>query len=82
VVGEGVPPKSENHQSPLMRVAGGRWVQHNEHKGPNVLLPGGLSVVGDAIGVKSGGVGSLEGHQGSSWATGGWLRMRRCAVAI
>jgi hypothetical protein len=58
VVSKGKPPKCEEHLSTPARVVGGRRVQHNRHKGPDVVNLSGLSVKGDdGVGVKPGGVG-------------------------
>ena len=43
----------------------GRWVQHNEHEGPNVVNPDVMSVEGgDGVGVEPeawGALGAIEG---------------------
>jgi hypothetical protein len=53
VVGEGESPKGEDHLSAPTRVVRGHRVQHNGHKGPNVVNPGGLSVKGgDGVGIE------------------------------
>jgi hypothetical protein len=83
MVGASVPPKREKDLIPPTRVVGGRRVQHNGHEGPNVMHCGGLSVEsGDVVDVESRGEGALGVNGGASWATGGWPRVRRCAVAI
>jgi hypothetical protein len=65
MVGEGVPPKRENHLSPPTRLVGGRWVQHNGHEGPNVVHPDSMSVEGgDGVGVEFRGVGGLWSDRG------------------
>jgi hypothetical protein len=74
VVGWGVSLKRENHLSPPTRVVGGRRVQHNGYKGPNVVNLDGLSMEGgDGVVVESGGVGSLGSDRGilmgDWWAT-------------
>jgi hypothetical protein len=64
VVDEGELLKGEDHLSAPVRVVGGRRVQHNGHKGPNVVNPVDLSVKGgDGVGVEPRGVGSLKGHR-------------------
>lgn len=42
-----------------IRVVRGHWVQHNGHKGPDVVNPGGLSVEGgDGVSIKPRSVGA------------------------
>jgi hypothetical protein len=62
VVGESISPKRENLPPPT-RVVGGRRVQHNGHKGPDVVESDDLSVEsGDVVDVETmGGLGCGRG---------------------
>jgi hypothetical protein len=64
VVVEGVAPQGEDLPSPA-RVVGGRRVQNDRHKGPNVVKSGGLRVEGgNVVGVESSGKRCLGRWQG------------------
>jgi hypothetical protein len=80
VVGEGESLKGEDHLSTPTRVVGGRRVQHNEHKGPDVVNLDNLSMKGDD------GVGVEPKVWGVSGVTDGGVGLRprrRCgATAI
>jgi hypothetical protein len=61
VVSESVLPKSEEDLTPPTRVVGGCRVQHDGHKGPDVVKSGLLGVEGgDVVSVESGGEGPRE----------------------
>lgn len=72
VVSKSVAPKGEEDLAPLMRVVVGHRVQHDGHKGPNVVESCGLCMEGsDVVGVESGGeVGGLRSGRWSLMGDG------------
>jgi hypothetical protein len=65
-VGESLPPKSDEDLTPPMRVVGGCRVQHDVHKGSDVVKSGCLGMEGgDVVGVEFEGEGGLGSGRGS-----------------
>jgi hypothetical protein len=78
VVVEGVAPQGEEDLPSLARIVGGRRVQNDGHKGPNVVKSSGLRVEGgNVVGVESSGKRCLGRWQGVAEAVGGCPRRRR-----
>ena len=65
VIGEGIPPQSEEDLSSPTGVVGGRRVQHHGHEGPDVVKSGGLSVEStDVVDVEASGGDGLRNRRG------------------
>jgi hypothetical protein len=75
---EDVAPQGEEDMPSPARIVGGRRVQNDGHKGPNVVKSGGLRVEGgNGVGVESSGKRCLGRWQGVAEAVGGCPRRRR-----
>jgi hypothetical protein len=75
---EGVAPQGEEDLPSPARIVGGRWVQNDGHKGPNVVKSGGLRVEGDnVVGVSPMARGVSGGGRGVAGVVGGCPRRRR-----
>jgi hypothetical protein len=78
VVVEGVAPQGEEDLPSPAWIVGGRRVQNDGHKGPNVVKSGGLRVEGDnVVGVSPVTRGVSGGGRGVAGVVGGCPRRRR-----